>query len=216
LFFFFCPLCCVFFFDLRILNAPVVSSKSIFICDYISTCIIHLKMTIVFWKHWNQFQFFICTAKNGVSQYTHIHLHTTDATSGAGTVYLSGTPAFNTGFSRVRVAKYVVFYVVFCRLLLIFFFLFFWSLFCLSYDLRLMITHLVSQNLSWICPIFGLIIAIIIYYVHHLLSYDSTHPKISNFYNSVGTLFCQKTISRSNIPTIFYCGPSNGTNINLT
>jgi len=145
-----------------------------------------------------------------------IHIYTTDATSGAGTVYPSRTRAFNPGFSRVRVAKSVVFYVVFCRLLLVFLFLFFWSLFCLSFYLRLMITSLVSPNLSWICPICRLIIAIIIYYVHHLLSCDSTHPKICNFYNSVVTLFCQKTISRSNIPTIFYCGPSNGTNINLT
>ena len=38
--FFFWPLCCLFFFDIRILIAPFVSSNSSYII-YICTCIIH-------------------------------------------------------------------------------------------------------------------------------------------------------------------------------
>ena len=39
----------------------------------------------------------------------------TDATSGAGTACLSGTPKFNLGLSEVPVALFLAFRVVICR-----------------------------------------------------------------------------------------------------
>jgi hypothetical protein len=61
--------------------------------------------------------------------------NTTGATSGAGTA--------NPGLSSVRVAQSLV-YVVFSRLLLGILSLLFWSWYCLSFDLRLLITSLAS------------------------------------------------------------------------
>jgi len=57
---------------------------------------------------------------------------TTGVTSGAGTTNIVCVPEFIPGFSGIRVALSVVFCVVFCRSSLIF------------YDLRLLITPLVS------------------------------------------------------------------------
>ena len=45
--------------------------------------------------------------------------NTTSATNGAGTGYLSGAPDFTPSFSGVRVARSLVFSVVFCRSLLV-------------------------------------------------------------------------------------------------
>jgi hypothetical protein len=44
----------------------------------------------------------------------------TGVTSGAVTTYFSEVPEFTLGFTGVHVAQYLVFYVVFCRLLLYF------------------------------------------------------------------------------------------------
>jgi hypothetical protein len=41
------------------------------------------------------------------------------ATHGAGTAYPSGPPEFNQVFSGVRIARFLVFYVVFCRSLFV-------------------------------------------------------------------------------------------------
>jgi hypothetical protein len=61
---------------------------------------------------------------------------------GAGTAHSSGTPEFTPGFSGVRVVRSLVFCVVFfidhC--------LSFWSLYCLFFDLRLLIIPLLSSN----------------------------------------------------------------------
>ena len=43
----------------------------------------------------------------------------TGAFKRAGTAHPSGTPEFTTGFSSIRVAQYLVFYVMFCRSLFI-------------------------------------------------------------------------------------------------
>ena len=40
LYFFFCPLCCLFFFDIRILIAPLVSSNSSYVANRGPKCLI--------------------------------------------------------------------------------------------------------------------------------------------------------------------------------
>ena len=68
---------------------------------------------------------------------------TTCVTSGAGTAYHSGTHEFHTVFPRS-----FVFCVVLCRSLFIHLSFFIWVLWCLSLELRILITHLVSSNFS--------------------------------------------------------------------
>jgi len=69
--------------------------------------------------------------------------NTTCVTSGAGTAYPSGAPQVILVFSGVRVAQSLVFCVMLYRL----------PLCCLSVDLRLLITTLVSSNISYICRV---------------------------------------------------------------
>ena len=71
---------------------------------------------------------------------------TTGATSGAENAYTSAPPEFTLGFSGVRVAQSLVFCVMLCRLLFVL--LSFLPLYCLSFNLWLLITHLVSSNFS--------------------------------------------------------------------
>jgi hypothetical protein len=63
--------------------------------------------------------------------------------SRAGTVYPSRVHEFTTGFYGIPVAQSLVFCVVFCISLFV------WTLCCLSFDLRLPITPLVSSNSSY-------------------------------------------------------------------
>jgi len=49
--------------------------------------------------------------------------------------------------SHVRVAQSFIFYVVFCRSMFVLLFTFWWPLYCLSFNLPLLITLLVSLNL---------------------------------------------------------------------
>ena len=59
-------------------------------------------------------------------------------------------PGSPTVVSGIRVARSLVFCVIFCRSLYVLLSLFFCSLYCLAfYDLRLLITLLGSSNLSW-------------------------------------------------------------------
>ena len=89
--------------------------------------------------------------------------NTTGVTSGARTAYPSEAPEFTPGFSGVRVARSLVFCVVFCRSLFVLLSFFFWPLCFLSFfDLRILITSLwylrftdsdylplLSSNSSW-------------------------------------------------------------------
>jgi hypothetical protein len=61
-------------------------------------------------------------------------------TSGAGTAYNSEVPEFTTVFSGVRVVRSLVFCEVLRRSLFVLLLLFSWSLCCLSFDLRILIT----------------------------------------------------------------------------
>jgi len=70
----------------------------------------------------------------------------TGATTGAGTVYPCGAPEFTYGFQWVRVARSLVFCVVFCGSLFVFLSLYVWLLCCLSFDLRILIIYLVSST----------------------------------------------------------------------
>ena len=75
----------------------------------------------------------------------------TGATSGAGIVYPSGAPEFTPGFSGVRVARSLDFCALFYWSFFVLLTLFYWSLYCLSFfDLRILITPLVSSNSSYI------------------------------------------------------------------
>ena len=51
-------------------------------------------------------------------------------------------------FSGFRVAQSLVLWVVFCRLLFVLLSFFFWSLYCLSFFLWILVTNLVSSNFS--------------------------------------------------------------------
>ena len=66
--------------------------------------------------------------------------NTMGATREAGTAYLSREHEFTLGFSWVRVARSLVFCVVFCRSLFVF-----WPLFCLSFDWQLLNCQIVSM-----------------------------------------------------------------------
>jgi len=76
--------------------------------------------------------------------------NTTGATCGSGTAYPSEAPEFTPSFSGLRVARSLVFCVVFCRSLFALLSFFFWSLCCLSFNLQLLITLLISSNFSYI------------------------------------------------------------------
>ena len=52
-------------------------------------------------------------------------------------------------FSGIRVTRSLLFCVVFCWWLIVLLKFFFWPLRCLSFDLRILITHLVSGNSSF-------------------------------------------------------------------
>ena len=71
----------------------------------------------------------------------------TCATSGTRPVFRSRAPDFTPGFSEVCVAQYLVVCVVFCRSLFVLQ-SFFCPLYSLSSNLLLLITHVVSSNLS--------------------------------------------------------------------
>ena len=58
--------------------------------------------------------------------------------------HLSSPPVFRS----VRVARSLVFSIVFCRSLFVFLYFFFWPLYCLSLNLRILITSLVSSYFS--------------------------------------------------------------------
>jgi len=75
--------------------------------------------------------------------------NTTAATCGEKTAYPFGPPEFTTDFQWVRVARSLVFYVLFCRLLFVVLSFFLWPLCCLSSNLRRLITLLVSSNFSF-------------------------------------------------------------------
>jgi hypothetical protein len=72
--------------------------------------------------------------------------NTTGVTSRAGTACLSGAPEFRPDFSGTRVVRSLVSCVVFCRSFAVFLSFIYWPLYYLSFDLRLLITHLVSSN----------------------------------------------------------------------
>ena len=80
-----------------------------------------------------------------------LHSYTVGVTCRAGTANPSGAPDFSPGVEWVHVAQFAVFCVVICRLLFglsfcLFFFV--WTLFCLSFHLRLLIIPLCYlQNL---------------------------------------------------------------------
>ena len=71
---------------------------------------------------------------------------TTGVASGAGTVNPTGAYEFTPSFNGARVARSLVFCVVFCRSLFVLLSIFFWPLCCLSlFALRLLITTVVSS-----------------------------------------------------------------------
>ena len=76
---------------------------------------------------------------------------TTGVTSESGAGNPSGAHEFSPVFSGVRVVRSSVFCVLFLRLLLVPLSFFFWPLYCLSFDLRILITPLLSLSLIESC-----------------------------------------------------------------
>ena len=68
--------------------------------------------------------------------------NTTGATSGAATVY----PSCGRISSGVSVTRSLIFCVVFCRSLFVLWSFLFWPLCCLSFDLRIIITPLITSS----------------------------------------------------------------------
>ena len=75
------------------------------------------------------------------------------ATSGAGTAYPSGAPQFTPNFQWGSQYSIFSFMCMFCRSLFVLLSLL-WPLCCLSFDLRILITPLVSSNSSYTCICF--------------------------------------------------------------
>ena len=74
----------------------------------------------------------------------------TDATSGAGTAYPSGAREFTPGFQWGSCYSIFSFICMFCRSLFVLLYFFFWPLYCLYFfDMRILITNLVSSNSSY-------------------------------------------------------------------
>jgi hypothetical protein len=83
-------------------------------------------------------------------------INMTGATCGAGTAYPSGVPEFTPGFQRGSCYLIFSFMCIFWRSLFVLLYFFFWSLCCLFFfDLRNLITPLVSSNSSYnqTCPL---------------------------------------------------------------
>ena len=62
----------------------------------------------------------------------------------------------NTGFSGVRVAQSLIFCVVFCIQFVVPLPFFVWSLYCMSFDLRLLVTSLLSLIYGFWLPLWYL------------------------------------------------------------
>ena len=74
---------------------------------------------------------------------------TTGGTSGAETAYLSREPEFIPVFIGIRVAQSLVYFMCSVLQIIVCPFVLFWSLCCLSFDLRLLNAPLVSSDFSW-------------------------------------------------------------------
>ena len=73
-------------------------------------------------------------------------INTTGVTSRAGTAYPSATPEFTPGFQRGSCSSIFSFICMFCRSLVVLLYFFCWPLFCLFFDIQILITPLVSSN----------------------------------------------------------------------
>ena len=76
-------------------------------------------------------------------------INTTSTTSGAGTAYPPGAPGITPVFSGVQVTRSLI-SCMFCRSLFVLLYVFLQPLCCLSFDLRILITPLVSSNSFYI------------------------------------------------------------------
>ena len=80
-------------------------------------------------------------------------INTTDATSGAGTTYPSGAPGFTSSFQWASCYSIFSFICMLCRWLFVLLYFFFWPLCCLLFfDIRILITPLISCGHCVVCP----------------------------------------------------------------
>ena len=87
------------------------------------------------------------------TNYTRVcnQINATGSTSGAGSVYPSRAPEFTHSFQWSSCYSIFTFICMFCRSLFVLLYFFFWPLCCLSFfDLRILLTPLVSSNSSQI------------------------------------------------------------------
>ena len=94
----------------------------------------------------------------------HIHYFSTlQLTSGAGTAYPSRAPEFTPGFQWGLCYSIFSCICMFCRSLFVLLYFFFWPLCCLFFfDIRILITLLVSSNFWPLCCLFFFDIRILI------------------------------------------------------
>ena len=92
-------------------------------------------------------------------------------TSGVGTVYPSGAPEFTPVFSGVCVTRSLALCVCFVDRCLSFFF---WPLCCLFFDIRILITPLVSSNSSYY------MYEKLFLFINHYLSQDYFYVPLSS------------------------------------
>ena len=111
--------------------------------------------------------------------------NTTGTTTGTGTVFSSGTHEFTPVFSRIHVTRSLVLCVMFCRSLFVLLSFVFWPLCCLFFfDLRILVTLLVSSISSWrsivLLDVFvWLCVLPTLFYTTYVLSYGMLFSKIA-------------------------------------
>ena len=125
--------------------------------------------------------------------------NTTSATCGTGTVYPSGAPEYIPGFSGIPVAQCLLNKVIICRSLFVFLSFVDWPVYCLFFDLRLLITPLITFIVPIYLPATNILVVwrnIMIYInVHIVLCQDySLIIKHSNCKNKM-TLINETQIS---------------------
>ena len=135
---------------------------------------------------------------------------------------LTGAPEFIPVISEVRFARSLVFCVKFCRSLFVLLFLFFWALSYLSFfDLRILITPLVSSNSSsndlWQDQAHNLHVkswneeSILMISIYHICNVSQEKTYFSAIWNylcaraAVGSKANRKSFWRSSIDQFFAC-----------
>jgi len=105
--------------------------------------------------------------------------NTTGVICGAGTANPSREPEFTPVFSEVRVARSLVFCVMFCVSLCVLLSFSSLTLCCLSFDIRLLITPVVSSNFSSDCKLYVSVLYTYILFTERTDTYMLSYHKLN-------------------------------------